>query len=152
MVARVTAVANPNIAFIKYWGRANVELNLPANPSLSMNLAALTTVTTVEFHEGLAADSVTIDGRVASGQGLARVVEHLDRVRALAGIETCARVASRNDFPAGTSLASSASAFAALSLAASLAAGLHLDEATLSRLARLGSGSACRSVPAGFCL
>ncbi|HSJ59222.1 MAG TPA: diphosphomevalonate decarboxylase [Anaerolineae bacterium] len=151
-MARATAVANPNIAFIKYWGQADAALNLPANPSLSMNLAALTTVTTVEFHDSLAADSVTIDGRPASGQPLARVVAHLDRVRALAGIEARARVASRNDFPAGTGLASSASAFAALSLAGSLAAGLRLDEAALSRLARLASGSACRSVPAGFCL
>ena len=59
---------------------------------------------------------------------------------------------SRNDFPAATGLASSSSAFAALTLAATQAAGLGLDEDRLSRLARLGSGSACRSVPAGFVL
>jgi diphosphomevalonate decarboxylase len=117
-----------------------------------MNLAALTTVTTVEFRSGLPSDMVVIDGQVATGQALSRVVEHLSRVRMLAGIEDRARVASRNDFPAGTGLASSASAFAALSLAAVGAAGLWLDEAALSRLARLGSGSACRSVPAGFAL
>lgn len=149
---KATAVANPNIAFIKYWGKADNALNLPANPSLSMNLAALTTVTTVEFRPGFAGDMVTIDGQPASGQALERVVQHLDRVRVLAEIDEKARVVSQNDFPVGTGLASSASAFAALSLAATRAAGLTMQEAELSRLARLGSGSACRSVPAGFVL
>jgi diphosphomevalonate decarboxylase len=151
-MGKATAVANPNIAFVKYWGKADEALNLPANPSLSMNLAALTTVTTVEFRPGLPSDTVTIGERPAVGRALARVVSHLDRVRAMAGLDQPASVASRNDFPAGTGLASSASAFAALSLAATRAAGLHLSEAELSRLARLGSGSACRSVPAGFSL
>jgi diphosphomevalonate decarboxylase len=168
-MGKATAVAHPNIAFVKYWGQIDSALNLPANPSLSMNLAALTTVTTVEFQPALPGDVVRIGDQPASGyrlglsgavqaqgsgtpQALARVVAHLDQVRALAGIEIPAKVASHNDFPAGTGLASSASAFAALSLAASRAAGLDLEEAELSRLARLGSGSACRSVPAGFTL
>ncbi len=151
-MGKATAVANPNIAFVKYWGKADDALNLPANPSLSMNLAALTTVTTVEFGLGQALDAVAIDDRPATGQALDRVVAHLDRVRALAGSEQRAMVASRNDFPAATGLASSSSAFAALTLAATQAAGLCLDEAGLSRLARMGSGSACRSVPAGFAL
>jgi diphosphomevalonate decarboxylase len=149
---RATAVANPNIAFIKYWGQAQEALNLPANPSLSMNLAGLTTVTTVEFRPGLANDGVTIDGQQAESLARERVGAHLSRVRALAGTEERALVASRNDFPAGTGLASSSSAFAALSLAASRAAGLALDAAALSRLARRASGSACRSVVGGFAL
>jgi len=70
----------------------------------------------------------------------------------MAGIETRARVISRNNFPMAAGLASSASAFAALSLAATRAAGLDLGEQELSILARLGSGSACRSVPGGFAL
>jgi diphosphomevalonate decarboxylase len=152
LVRKATAVANPNIAFIKYWGKVDEALTLPANPSLSMNLAALTTVTTVEFRPGLPSDVVVVGNQPSAGQELARVVAHLDRVRAMAGSEERAWVASRNDFPAGTGLASSASAFAALSLAATRAAGLDLDEVALSRLARLGSGSACRSVPSGFSL
>jgi diphosphomevalonate decarboxylase len=147
---KATAVANPNIAFIKYWGRTDAGLNLPANPSLSMNLAALLTVTTVEFRPGLTRDMVTIDGQPAAGQALGRVVGHLDRVRALADSGDRAVVMSRNDYPAGTGLASSSAAFAALSLAGTAAAGLALDEPRLSRLARLGSGSACRSVLPGF--
>jgi diphosphomevalonate decarboxylase len=151
-MGKASAVANPNIAFIKYWGKIDEKLNLPANRSVSMNLAALTTVTTVEFRPGLRVDAVTINDRLADGQATERVSRHLDRVRSLAGQSMKARVSSRNDFPAGTGLASSSSAFAALSLAATKAAGLELSERDLSRLARLGSGSACRSVPAGFCL
>jgi diphosphomevalonate decarboxylase len=85
------------------------------------------------------------------------VVRLLDRVRELAKTsdvsetsEVYARVDSRNEFPAGAGLASSASGFAALAVAASAAAGLSLSQADLSRLARRGSGSACRSVPGGF--
>lgn len=151
-MGKATAVAHPNIALIKYWGKVDEALNLPANPSISMNLATLTTVTTVEFQLDLPDDIVTIDDQRAAGRARDRVVAHLDRVRDLASIGERARVCSRNDFPAGTGLASSASAFAALSLAATRAAGLCLGEAELSRLARLASGSACRSVPGGFSL
>ena len=61
---KATAVANPNIAFVKYWGKTDEELNLPANPSLSMNLAALTTVTTVEFRRDLPADLDALRGQL----------------------------------------------------------------------------------------
>jgi diphosphomevalonate decarboxylase len=68
----------------------------------------------------------------------------------MSGMESHARVESANNFPTGAGIASSASAFAALALAATSAAGLQLSEKDLSRLARTGSGSACRSVPGGF--
>ena len=71
-------------------------------------------------------------------------------MRRLAGTSTFAEVVSSNNFPTGAGIASSASAFAALSLAAVAASGLVLSERDLSRLARLGSGSACRSIPGGF--
>lgn len=71
-------------------------------------------------------------------------------MREMAGFSLRAEVHSENNFPAGAGIASSASAFAALALAASAAAGLELSERDLSRLARRGSGSACRSIPGGF--
>ena len=151
-IRNATAIAHPNIAFIKYWGNRDDALRLPANSSLSMNLAALTTTTTVEFRSDLDADSVTIDDAEATASARERVTTHLDRVRALASINTKASVISRNNFPAGTGLASSASAFAALTVAACAAAGLDLSTDALSRLARRASGSACRSVPGGFVL
>lgn len=145
-----TAIAHPNIAFIKYWGNQDEKLRLPANASLSMNLAGLETVTSVSFVEGLADDEVLIGGERQSGAARERVVTHLNHIRQLAKLATRARVESRNNFPAGAGIASSASAFAALSLAGATAAGLALSEAELSALARLGSGSAARSVPDGF--
>jgi len=147
---KATAVAHPNIALIKYWGNRDHALRIPANSSLSMNMGGLTTTTTVTFDDALADDIVVLDGVEQSGGARERVVHMLDRVRSMADVKTRACVESRNDFPAGAGLASSASGFAALALATSAAAGLNLDEAALSRLARLGSGSACRSVPAGY--
>jgi diphosphomevalonate decarboxylase len=156
---RATAVSCANIALIKYWGNRDRALRLPSNSSLSMNMGGLTTTTTVEFDPALKADVLILDGRESRGKSRERVSRFLDHVRAKTSKvpdETFevryhfARVDSRNDFPAGAGLASSASGFAALALAASAAAGLRLNEGELSRLARLGSGSACRSVPGGF--
>jgi diphosphomevalonate decarboxylase len=93
---------------------------------------------------------VIIGGIAPTAEARRRVVEHLDRVRKLAKTETPARVESENNFPPGTGIASSASAFAALTTAACAAAGLQLSERELSILARQGSGSASRSIPAGF--
>jgi diphosphomevalonate decarboxylase len=149
---RATAIGSANIALIKYWGNRDHALRLPVNSSLSMNLAALTTTTTVEFRPDLETDMVMIDGAATHGPARQRVTAHLDRVRALADVNTRANVTSQNNFPAGTGLASSASAFAALTAAACAAAGLLLSTDELSRLARRASGSACRSVPGGFVL
>jgi diphosphomevalonate decarboxylase len=148
---KATAQAFPNIALIKYWGNRDQALRLPSNPSLSMNLAGLTTTTTVEFDPALKQDVFVLGGREIGGPGLERVSRFLDQVRGKTSVSTLlARVDSRNNFPSGAGLASSASGFAALAVAASAAAGLSLSEAELSRLARRGSGSACRSVPGGF--
>jgi len=152
-----TTVACANIALIKYWGNRDDALRLPANGSISMNLEGLFTRTRVTWDELRVTgdelrskDSLTINGQAISGPGSQRVSAFLDIVRRMAGISLLADVASENNFPAGAGIASSASAFAALALAASVAAGLDLGPAALSRLARRGSGSACRSIPGGF--
>lgn len=145
-----TAVAFANIAFIKYWGNRDDALRLPANGSISMNLDGLTTRTTVSFQPSLPFDELIINGREVAGAGLERVSRILDIIRELAGIHDRAEVMTENNFPSGAGIASSASAFAALALAGSKAAGLNLSELELSRLARRGSGSASRSVPGGF--
>lgn len=144
------ALAHPNIAFIKYWGNRDNELRLPANGSISMNLDGLFTRTSVSFQPSLPFDELIINGREVTGRGLERVSAILDLVRLQAGIKDNAEVISENNFPSGAGIASSAAAFAALALASSRAAGLTLSETELSRLARRGSGSACRSIPGGF--
>lgn len=145
-----TAVACANIAFIKYWGNRNNDLRLPVNGSVSMNLDGLFTRTTVSFQPSLPLDELIINGHSVVGKGLGRVTYILDLVREKAGLKMNAEVISENNFPAGAGIASSAAAFAALALAASKAAELGLSERELSILARRGSGSASRSIPAGF--
>lgn len=144
-----TAQAHPNIAHIKYWGNRDNRLRLPVNGSISMNLDGLHARTTVSFAEG-EADRLSINGKETVGGGLERVSAILDEVRAAAGFRLRGSVSSENNFPTGAGIASSAAAFAALALAATKAAGLNWSEAQLSKLARHGSGSACRSIPSGF--
>lgn len=146
---KATAHAPSNIAFIKYWGKKNEEDRLPANGSISMNLSNLYTTTTVEFSRLFIEDSVLIDDQVLDYE-THRVIQHVNRIRRLAGISDNVRIQSYNSFPTGRGLSSSASGFAALTVAASAASGLELTEKELSMLARQGSGSACRSIPRGF--
>lgn len=145
-----TAVACANIAFIKYWGRLDEDLNLPLGPSLSMTVDKLRTTTTVELDDDLKDDVLVVNGVEQEGKPRWRVVKHLDRLRERAGQEARCRVTSRNEFPHGAGLASSASAFAALTIAGAAAMDLDAEPWELSALARLGSGSACRSVFGGF--
>jgi len=147
---KATAKAPANVAFIKYWGKKDKALRIPQNDSLSICLDKEFTFTTVEFRKGFPEDKIFIDGRKILGEEKKRVVSHLNRIRKKAGIGFFALVVSKNSFPIASGLASSASGFAALTLAASKAAGLNLSERELSRLARLASGSACRSIPDGF--
>ena len=145
-----TAISCPNIALIKYWGNRDHTLRIPSTGSISMTLGGLTTRTQVNFTPGLEQDELMLNGQVAHKTALQRVSALLERVRRMAGVSLFAQVVSENNFPAGTGIASSASGFAALALAASHAAGLALSEQELSRLARTASGSACRSIPGGF--
>jgi len=145
-----TGVACPNIAFIKYWGNIDHHQRIPSNGSISMNLGGLYSRTRVTFSLEFGIDQFILNQQPMVGVPLQRVSTHLDKVRRLTGIQLFARVESQNNFPTGSGLASSASGFAALTLAACKAAGLKLDEPDLSRLARSASGSACRSVPGGF--
>jgi len=155
-MSTATAVAPANIAFIKYWGVQDAERTLPFNGSISLNLDACLTTTTVMFDSALESDEVTIAlydqaPERAAGRPLERVVAQLDRLRALAGVRTRARVASANNFPSDAGIASSAAAFAALTVAGAAALDLDLDERQLSLLTRRsGSGSACRSIPTGY--
>ncbi|MDP4030911.1 MAG: diphosphomevalonate decarboxylase [Patescibacteria group bacterium] len=112
---KATAFAPVNVALIKYWGKSDPILRLPANSSLSVSLTNLGTTTTVEWRENAEPKIIT-----------------------------------ENNFPMSVGLSSSASGYAALTVAMAAAAGLKLSEKELSRLARLGSGSACRSIPGGW--
>ncbi len=149
----VRATACSNIALVKYWGKrtdAPAELNLPAVGSLSMTLDALRTETTLE---PAPADAFVLDGDPVVDAQATKVWRHLDRVWAAAGkpgARPPCRVRSTNHFPTAAGLASSASGFAALTMAASGAFEADLPRGALSSLARQGSGSAARSIFGGF--
>jgi len=144
-VSSATAVAHPNLALVKYWGKADSQRNLPATPSLGISLEALTSRVEVDLVDG--SDTVELDGRPIDAR---RYRLFLDMARRRCGIVCGFRIRARNDFPSASGLASSSSGFAALAAACVRAAGTQLDEAELSALARVGSVSAARAVFGGF--
>ncbi|MFH1448362.1 MAG: diphosphomevalonate decarboxylase [Candidatus Micrarchaeota archaeon] len=146
-----TFVVTPNVAVVKYWGKRDNQLNLPDNGSISVTMdETVRTITSVEFNPNLVRDSLILNGKPAKENELVRAVKVLDAIRKKAGIKNKACVISENNFPTAAGLASSASGFAALACAGAEAAGLEATERELSIFARLGSGSACRSVLGGF--
>lgn len=147
-----TAVAHPNIALAKYWGKREGEGNVPAVPSLSVTLAGMSTTTTVSFDDTLVDDELVLNGAAQAHDARAKVraSQLLDRVRAAASTTTRARIESTNDFPTASGLASSASGFAALALASVRAAGLDWSAERVADLARRSSASAARSLFGGF--
>lgn len=147
LAKKYTARAGANIALVKYWGKRDARLNLPAAGSLSITLADLETLTAITPASGLRADELMLNGRE---QNAGRVSEVLNLLREQAGCNEFCRVESHNNFPTAAGLASSASGFAALVVAAAAAFGLKLSPSRLSELARRGSGSAARSIFDGF--
>ncbi len=150
-----TVEAPANIAFVKYWGARDLERAIPVNASISMTLRRCLSRTCVRVLGAGAPDRVLIAGeagvRPAPAAFAARVCAHLARLRAWAERECGFEVVTRNSFPAGAGMASSASGFAALTLATVAALGRQIDGSEASRLARLsGSGSAARSVFGGY--
>jgi diphosphomevalonate decarboxylase len=150
VIRSASAIAHSNIGLTKYWGKLEGMRRMPSVPSLSMTLDAMSTTTRVTFDDGLERDHVVLNGSVASEKEAGRVSELLDRVRVAGGIAGKAMVESANDFPTASGLASSASGFAALVVAAAKAAGLAWSQAQLSDHARRSSVSAARSIFGGF--
>ncbi|OWP22989.1 diphosphomevalonate decarboxylase [Microbacterium sp. AISO3] len=151
-MSTATAIAHPNIALVKYWGKRDSTLNLPATGSLSMTLDIFPTTTTVSLDEDAAGDILVFNGDERADGPAERVTRFLDIVRELSESAVAARVETVNTVPSAAGLASSASGFAALAVAAAHAYGLDLDARALSRLARRGSGSASRSIIPGFAI
>ncbi|HFU5896076.1 TPA: diphosphomevalonate decarboxylase [Enterococcus faecium] len=144
------ARAYTNIALIKYWGKKNEELILPMNNSLSLTLDAFYTETEVIFSDSYMVDEFYLDGTLQDEKATKKVSQFLDLFRKEAGLSLKASVISQNFVPTAAGLASSASGLAALAGACNTALKLGLDDLSLSRFARRGSGSACRSIFGGF--
>ena len=146
---KATATANANIALVKYWGKRSSDPILPQNGSISMTCDGMATTTTVDFSSKYKEHTVVINDEEFK-KDEKDIHGHIDRICKLAGISMKARVVSESNFPVAAGLASSASGFAALTVAAAAAAGLKLSMKELSIVTRQGSGSACRSIFPGF--
>ena len=144
---RATAIAQPNIALVKYWGKRATERNLPAVGSISMTLSELYTSMSVEIDASLMSDVLLINGRDEQDM-LPRISRCLDSL--CGGDRPRLRINSDCNFPIAAGLASSASSFAALVVAADAALGQRHNQEELARQAGRASGSAARSLLGGF--
>lgn len=138
-------IASPSLALIKYWGKKDPILNTPATPSIAVTLDSLETRTIVRCVDG--PDEVFLDGKKVRPS---RYQAFFDNIKQLAGYSGGFSVESSNNFPTAAGLASSSSGFAALAGACVEALEYEISIEEISRLARLGSGSAARSVYGGF--
>jgi len=146
-----------NIALVKYWGKKNGAAQIPANPSISINLSDLYAETKVTIQHGnvsgLPAFSFLLDGQSKNSfhskieTFFKRIWQEFEVVR-----NFHLHIESRNNFPHGTGIASSAAGFGALALCIcdleQQVTGKVFPnfEQEASKIARLGSGSACRSI------
>ena len=157
--ATTTVTAPANIALIKYWGAKDLERAVPVHPSISMTLRSCCSTSTVQYLPDSRGAGVGEIFRVLDDGSLqvpdrefrAPIEAHLGCILQWAGLDGSFKVATRNSFPMAAGLASSASGFAALTLAATGALGIEVSTRQASSLARLsGSGSAARSIVGGF--
>lgn len=143
----VSARAHTNIALIKYWGKKDAKLRIPLMSSLSMTLDAFYSETRIEEGGEFA---FYLNGQKQTDQASRRVANYLHTLQQKFGVSGNLVVKSTNHVPTAAGLASSSSAFAALATAFCAFYQLEVDQRELSRLARIGSGSACRSIFGGF--
>jgi len=147
---KATAKAHPIQGLIKYHGLKDEHLKIPYHDSISVCTGPISTITTVEPREDLEKDTVQVNGKVLEDRELERAVAVLQKVRELDGTDIRFKVISKNDFKTNIGLGASSSGFAALAMAACAALEMGLGTKEISRIARLGAGSACRSITGGF--
>ncbi|KAG2731437.1 hypothetical protein G9P44_005853 [Scheffersomyces stipitis] len=158
-----SSTAPVNIATLKYWGKRDTLLNLPTNSSISVTLSQndLRTLTTAAASETFEKDQLWLNGKLESLDSVRTQACLADLRRLRAEVETSdaslpklsqfkLHIVSENNFPTAAGLASSAAGFAALVSAIAKLYKLPQDMSELSKIARKGSGSACRSLFGGF--
>ncbi len=143
------AFAPSNIALCKYWGKRDRALNLPINSSLSVSLGNLGTATEVKVSDKQFDELFLNNERVDPDSSFyQRIIDFVNLIRPSSDLNL--KICTFNNIPTAAGLASSASGFAALTLALNELFGFKLSKQQMSCLARIGSGSACRSLYDGF--
>lgn len=163
MIHVASTTAPVNIATLKYWGKRDAKLNLPTNSSISVTLAQddLRTLTSAATGPDFPEDKLWLNGKeeslssertqncLADLRALRREMESRD-----SSLPTMSQwklhIVSENNFPTAAGLASSAAGFAALVMAIAKLYELPQSNSEISKIARKGSGSACRSLFGGF--
>jgi phosphomevalonate decarboxylase len=148
---KATAVSHTIQGLMKYHGLKNKKLRLPYHDSISVCVDALTTTATIEFGD-YSRDTIDINGQPAVGTEAQRVLDVINPLRRLAKTEDHFKISTANNVKQGKGLGFSASAFASIALASCSALGLKMDREKLSEYARLGAGSASRSLVGGFAI
>ncbi len=145
----VAAIARPNLALVKYWGKSSTQHNLPATPSIGITLDGLRSRVELSAGNRAGEDRIVVDG---VEQDPHRFTPFFDILRERANTAVAFHLTGSNDYPAAAGLASSAAGFAAAALAGTRLLGLDDSPSAVSSLARMGSASAARSAYGGFCL
>jgi phosphomevalonate decarboxylase len=146
-----TAVSHTIQGLMKYHGLKDKKRRLPYHDSISVCVDALTTTATIEFGD-YSRDMIEINGQQAAGTEAERVLAVITALKRLARTNDHFRISTLNNVKQGKGLGFSASAFAAIALASCSALGLKMDREKLSECARLGAGSASRSLVGGFAI
>ena len=149
-MAKATAVAHTIQGLLKYHGLKNKKLRLPFHDSISVCVKELTTTATVDFNPEYPEDTIRINENIAKGNEAERVMVVVDTLRKLKRTREHAKIVSKNNIEKAKGVGFSAAAFASIAFAASNALNLKIDMRRLSEIARLGAGSASRSLVGGF--
>lgn len=147
---KATAIAHAIQGLVKYHGLKDSKRRIPYHDSISVCVEELTTKTTIEFSGAYSEDATEINGKPAGIVEAARVLNVVSPLRTLAKVTEHFKLSSENNLPQGKGLGFSASAFASIAQASSAALGLRMQPERLSEFARLGAGSATRSLVGGF--
>ncbi len=143
---QTTAIANINIALLKYWGKSDDIQVLPTTTSISFVLNEFYTKTTISIKPNLKQDQIIINHQLADAHDVQKVTSFLNRFNRHDYVD----VVSENFVPTKAGLASSASAYASIAVAANAVFDAQLNQSELASLTRFGSGSAARSIYDGF--
>jgi diphosphomevalonate decarboxylase len=149
-MAKDTAVACAIQGLIKYHGLTNKRLRIPFHDSISVCVENLTTTSTIQFDQEREHNEIIINGANPTNNEASRILAVVNPLRKLGKSSMYFRLESKNSLTEGKGLGFSAAAFASIALASATALELDLNHERLSEFARLGAGSASRSVVGGF--
>jgi len=148
---KATAVAHTIQGLMKYHGLKDRKRRIPYHDSISVCVQALTTTATIEY-DNYPNDVIEINGKPATGDEADRIFAVTSALKNIAKTKDHFRLSTLNNVKQGKGLGFSASAFAATALASCAALGLSMKRERLSEIARLGAGSASRSLVGGFAI